>query len=151
MPAARAHASLPTPKTKIRFRKTPATPVGKRRRMAQAQHTPAATAKVARSTPRATAARPQGRLLEAVSTARFALLVGAVVGGFILYVGHVHATQQVLNEVQQLRRENMTLHLRYNRVKGEFDRATGPGVIYQRAEALGLKPGIPYRPLVTRP
>lgn len=147
MPATRANRSLPTAKTKIRFRKAAVSPTGKQRRVAKPQN-PSPRTKATRNTA-ASPTRP--RFLEAMSTVRFALLVGAVVGGFILYVGHVHATQQVLDELQQLRRENMELHLRYNRVKGEFDRATGPGVIYQRAEALGLKPGVPRHPQVTLP
>ncbi len=67
---------------------------------------------------------------------------------FTLYVGHVQATQDVLADVQELRRENLRLHLRYNRVKGEFDRMTGPEVIYRRAKELGLEEGFAYGPAI---
>lgn len=40
--------------------------------------------------------------------------------------------------------------LEYNRLKGEFDRATSPAVIYERARALGLVEGFTYGPVVIR-
>lgn len=76
--------------------------------------------------------------LERVSTTRFALLIVGVAVLFTLYVGHVHATQDLLAQVQQERRENLRLHLKHNRLKGEFDRMVGPAVIYERAHELGL-------------
>ncbi len=66
------------------------------------------------------------------------------------YVWHVYATRAVLREVQQLRREHLQLVLQYNRLRGEFDRATSPAVIYRRAQALGLKEGFTYGPVVIR-
>lgn len=87
-------------------------------------------------------------MLGALSTLRFSLSVLAVAGVVTLYVGHVHATEDVLAEVQQMRRENLTLHLRYNRVKGVYDRSTGPAVIYRRARALGLEERIAGGPTI---
>jgi hypothetical protein len=75
---------------------------------------------------------------QAVSTARFALLLTAVAAAFTLYVGHVHATQDVLARTEQARRENHGLHMKYNRLKGDFDRMTGPGEVHRRAQALGF-------------
>lgn len=83
-----------------------------------------------------------------VSTLRFALLILAIAGGFTLYVGHVHATQNVLAEVQQARQANLQLHLKYNRLKGEFDRATSPTAVYRRARQLGLEEGLAYGPTI---
>lgn len=76
--------------------------------------------------------------LEKVPTTRFALLITALAVAFTAYVGHVHATQDLLAHLQQLRRENLQLHLKYNRLKGDFDRMVGPSVIYERARRLGL-------------
>lgn len=83
-----------------------------------------------------------------LSTVRFGVIVLLAVVLFTLYVGHVYATQEALAFVQEERRENLRLHLRYNRVKGEFDRMTGPEVIYQRAKELGLEEGFAYGPAI---
>jgi hypothetical protein len=77
--------------------------------------------------------------LGAISTLRFTLVVLAIASIFTLYVGHVYATQDLLAETQQARRENLSLRLQYNRTKGLYDAATGPAIIYQRAHALGLE------------
>lgn len=93
--------------------------------------------------------RSKGRLvIERISTFRFVLMMLVAVTLFTLYVGHVHATQELLADVQEMRRENLRLHLKYNRVKGEFDRITGPQVIYERARALGLEEGFAYGPSI---
>ncbi len=89
-----------------------------------------------------------GTLIEKVSTVRFGLLVLVIAVVFTLYVGHVYATQDVLVELQQLRRENLRLHLKHNQLKSAFDRATGPSVVYQRAWAMGLEDGIEYGPTI---
>lgn len=77
-------------------------------------------------------------VLERVSTTRFTLLVAGLALLFTVYIGHVHATQNLLNELQQERSENLRLHLKYNRLKGDFDEMVGPSAIYQRARSLGL-------------
>lgn len=81
---------------------------------------------------------PTSPFLDAISTARFALLLAAVAAAFTLYVGHVHATQDLLARTEQVQKENHRLHLKYNRLKGDFDRMTGPAEIHRRARALGL-------------
>ena len=92
--------------------------------------------------------RDRYRSLDAVPTRRFALLILFVASLFTLYVGHVHATQEILADVQDLRRENLRLHLEYNRLKSDFDRQVGPAVLYERARILGLEEGIVYGPTI---
>ncbi|WP_103027083.1 hypothetical protein [Salinibacter altiplanensis] len=87
--------------------------------------------------------------LEDVSTLRFSLLILAVAGMFTLYVGHVHATTDLYNQLQQARTENQRLHLKHNRLQGEFGRRVGPSVIYERARALGLQESVTYGPPIT--
>lgn len=87
--------------------------------------------------------------LQRVSTVRFALLVLLVAGAFTLYVGHVHATADLVTELQEVRAENQRLHLKRNRLKGEFDRRTGPAVIYERARELGLRASTSYGPPIS--
>ena len=82
--------------------------------------------------------------LQRVSTVRFAVIVLLLAGAFTLYVGHVHATKDMLGEVQELRAENQRLHLKRNRLQGEFARKTSPSVIYERARELGLRESITY-------
>ena len=81
-----------------------------------------------------------------ISTAHFALGLFLGAGVFTLYIAHVYASQDLLNSLQQMRRENLQLHLKHNRITGAIDRATGPSVIYRRAAALGLEEGIIYGP-----
>jgi len=90
-----------------------------------------------------------GTFLEHVSTLRLALLILAVAAGFTLYVGHVHATTDVYNRLQQARKENQQLHLKHNRLQGAYDRRTGPSVIYERARALGLQESVTYGTPIT--
>lgn len=87
--------------------------------------------------------------LEQVSTVRFALIVLLVAGAFTLYVGHVHATKDLLGKVQEVRSENQRLHLKRNRLKGEFARKVSPSVIYERARDLGLRESVTYGPPVS--
>lgn len=89
-----------------------------------------------------------GAYLEKVSTVRFALLILGIAACFTLYVGHVHATQSLLAEVQQVRKENLRLHLKHDRLKGAFDQATGPSAIYERARRLGFVESIEYEPTI---
>ena len=87
--------------------------------------------------------------IDRVSTVRFTLLVVLLTGGLTLYVSHVQATQELLNEVQRARIENRQLHLKLSRLKGAFDRRTGPTLIRRRAKELGLKTGISYGPSIS--
>ena len=83
-------------------------------------------------------------LVDTVTTRQFVAVILVIAAAFTLYVGHVQATQDLLSEVQHARRENLRLHLKYNRLKGEFDYATSPAVVYERAKALGLEEGYSY-------
>ena len=76
-------------------------------------------------------------------------MILAIAGLFTLYVGHVHATTDVYNQLQQARAENQRLHLKHNRLKGAYDRRTGPSVIYERARALGLQESVTYGSPIT--
>jgi cell division protein FtsL len=89
-----------------------------------------------------------GRFLERVSTVRFALLILVLAGAFTLYIGHVHATQSLLANLQEARTANRQLHLKHNRLKGEYDRKTGPAVIQRRARQLGLEEAVAFGPPV---
>jgi hypothetical protein len=86
--------------------------------------------------------------LEKISTKRFALLIVVTAILCTLYVGHVHATQDLLAELQRERRENLRLHLKYNRLKGEFDRMIGPGAIYERANGIGMTEDPAFGPTI---
>ena len=87
--------------------------------------------------------------LENVSTLRFSLIILAVAALFTLYVGHVHATSDLYSQLQQAQSENQRLHLKHNRLQGEFDQRVGPSVIYERARALGLQSSVTYGPPIT--
>jgi hypothetical protein len=82
-------------------------------------------------------------LLDTVPTVRLSLYILGVAILVTLYVGHVHSTQRLAERVQNMSRTNLSLHLRHNRVKGAFDRASGPAVIYERARRLGLSESLP--------
>ena len=86
--------------------------------------------------------------LARLTTARYALLVLAVAGACALYVGHVHATQALLSEVERARIENRRLHLKKNRLQSAFNEATAPAVIYRRAGKLGLEGGLARGPAI---
>jgi len=86
--------------------------------------------------------------LERVSTVRMVLIILALGAAATLYVGHVHATQDLLARVQEAREVNRSLHLKHNRLKGAFDRATGPAAIHERAQALGLEESLAYGPTI---
>jgi cell division protein FtsL len=92
---------------------------------------------------------PDESFLERVSTVRFALVVLVLAGAFTLYVGHVHATRNLLNEVQDLRAENKRLHLKRNRLQGAYARKISPSVIHERARELGLRASVTYGPPVS--
>lgn len=87
--------------------------------------------------------------LEQVSTVRFAGLLLLMAVAFTLYVGHVHATQALVVRLHEAQQDNQQLHLKLGRLRGEFDRAVGPRVIYERASALGLEEGVAYAPTIT--
>jgi len=79
--------------------------------------------------------------LERITTTQFLTWLFALLLGAVLYVGHVHATQQLVADLETARQQNLQLHLQHSRLKGDFDRITGPSVIHERAQALGLRRG----------
>jgi hypothetical protein len=85
-------------------------------------------------------------VVDAIPTLRFAVLVLIACGALVMYVGHLYASQALVEEVQAMQREQSRLVLQQNRLRGEFDRATEPTVILDRAAALGLRPANGYAP-----
>lgn len=85
---------------------------------------------------------------DSISTARIALLILAAALAVTAYVGHVHATQAVAESVETLRTEQAALRLEYNRVKGEYDRLTGPARIRSQARDLGFVEATRFGPTV---
>ena len=85
----------------------------------------------------------QTTFIGSLSTVRFVLGVLAVAIVFTLYVGHIYATQELVQEVERLSRQRLELDLEYNRVRGQFDRVTGHDDIWERARDLGLREAVP--------
>lgn len=81
-------------------------------------------------------------------TARMLLWLVGLGTLLTLYVGHVHATKNMLAQVHELRQENLQLHLKYNRLRGELQESIGPATVYERARRLGLKEGESYGPTI---
>ena len=90
----------------------------------------------------------RARFLDAAPSLRFGLYTLLACIAVTLYVGHVYATQATLAELQQVRRDNLRLHLTHERLQGAYDRMTGPDQILARAAALGLEEGIAYGPVI---
>jgi len=86
--------------------------------------------------------------LDSASTVRFIAIILAIAAAMTLYVGHIHASQELLTSVQHLRHENMNLHLKNNRLKGTFDGITSPARVYARAKTLGLVEDAVYGPTI---
>jgi hypothetical protein len=95
---------------------------------------------------RQSVASKRSGLLESVTTARFVRWLFVVAVGATLYVGHVHATQATYERLHALRKENLRLHLERDRLQGQLDHATGPTVIYPKAQEMGLREGFEYGP-----
>jgi hypothetical protein len=81
---------------------------------------------------------PKSHPFDSISTARIALIILLVGASVTAYVGHVHATQGVLGELQSLKAEGASLRLELNSIRGEYDRLTGPAAIRHQARDLGL-------------
>ena len=92
------------------------------------------------------AARKAARLrpFDAVPSLRFGLLVLIACVVATLFVAHVYATRSTLAGLQEARRETVQLRLAGQRLRGEFDRMTGPDAVMPRAAALGLQEGVAY-------
>ena len=82
---------------------------------------------------------PKPRVLARISTLRFGLMVFAIAAAFTIYIGHVYQSQDLLDEINIQSRENVRLHLQHNQTLAEYHAATGPSVIYRRAQTLGLE------------
>lgn len=97
----------------------------------------------------AAAARPpRTRALDLVPSLRTGVVLFVLAVLATLFVGHGYATRATLAEVQQLRRENLTLQLTNQRLRGAVDQMTGPDAVIDRARALGLEEGVAYGPVV---
>jgi hypothetical protein len=108
-----------------------------------------ATAGAKQATKKAAQKARSLRPLDAVPSLRFGLLT---LLGFLvvtLFVSHVYATQAVLTNLQEARRENERLRLNQQRLQGDFDQMTGPDAILHRAARLGLEEGIAYGSTIT--
>lgn len=92
--------------------------------------------------------RERQGLLAGLSTPRFVLGVLAAAGACALYIGHVHATQALLTDIEEARAERQRLQLKKNRLQSAFDEATAPAVVYRRAEELGLEEGLARGPVI---
>jgi hypothetical protein len=110
---------------------------------------PASWAELAGKAPPAQRRRERAPgFVDAVPTLRFATLLAIACAVLTLYVGHLYASQSLVDEVQQLRQEKLRLTLQQNRLRGEFDRMTAPAVILHRAEAIGLRASGEYAPTI---
>lgn len=89
--------------------------------------------------------------LEQVSTIRFAIFVVILAATFTAYVGHVHATQELLADVQQAEAENRSLHIQHNYLQGQYARHTGPARVHDRARAMGMRETVSFGPPVPLP
>lgn len=73
------------------------------------------------------------------------VIVGTVVMGLlgILYLNHVFATQELLEEVNQLEREYNQVKRMHDDYRLTYDRMTGPSEIYEKAKNRGFINGGP--------
>lgn len=83
----------------------------------------------------------ESRLLGTLSTVRFSLGILAVAVLVSLYVGHVQATQDLVNDVYLARKENLSLSTKLEKTQGAYNTKIGPAVIYPLAYELGLREG----------
>ncbi len=84
------------------------------------------------------------RPFDLVPSLRFGLLVLIACAIATAFVAHVYGTRDVLAELQAARSENVRLRLAGQRLRGDFDRMTGPDAVMPRAVALGLEEGVAY-------
>jgi cell division protein FtsL len=73
------------------------------------------------------------------------VIVGSIIIGALglLYLTHVFATQQLLDEVQTLEAEYNRARAQYDELKLRHDRMIGPAEIYRKAEEQGFVNGGP--------
>lgn len=77
------------------------------------------------------------------------ILVSVLIGILgSLYLTHVFQTQQILFEVQQLRRDHERAERLYDDTRRNYDRMTGPAEVYRRAESMGMITGGAADPVI---
>ncbi len=78
------------------------------------------------------------------------VILGAVVGGIlgVFYLNHVFATQELLQEVQQLEREYNQVRRMHNDYRLTYDRMIGPAEIYDKAKLMGFINGGPAEKVI---
>lgn len=87
---------------------------------------------------RQSASPEESHFISAMSTVRISLTILAVAALFTLYVGHVQATQDLLDKVYQAEKENTELAFELSELTGRYESHIGPSTIYRRAQELGL-------------
>lgn len=78
------------------------------------------------------------------------IILGAVVIGIlgVLYINHLFATQQLLQEVHQLEREYNQAKRLHSDFKLTYDRMIGPSEIYDKAKEMGFINGGPAEKVI---
>jgi len=76
----------------------------------------------------------------------FSIALGAL---GVLYLGHVFATQELLQEVQHLEQEYNKVKRAHDNYRLTYDRMTGPADIYQKAKEQGFINGGPADKVIT--
>lgn len=73
------------------------------------------------------------------------MILGTIVLGAlgVLYLSHVFATQELLNEVEQLEQQYNNARRTYDDYRLTYDRMTGPAEIYEKAQNQGFINGGP--------
>lgn len=78
------------------------------------------------------------------------VILGAVVMGLlgVVYLNHVFATQELLQEVNQLEREYNKVKRMHSDYRLTYDRLTGPAEIYEKAKSRGFINGGPAEKII---
>lgn len=79
------------------------------------------------------------KVIARIPTLHFALIIFLLAGILTMYIGQIHRSQDLLDQINTQRRENVRLHLQHNRFVSDLNATIGPSVIHQRAGELGLK------------
>ncbi len=81
------------------------------------------------------------------------LILFSVMAGIagLLYLTHVFQTQDMLREVQELRRDYERTHRIYVDTRRNYERVTGPAEVYRRAESAGMISGGAMDPVIILP
>ncbi len=78
------------------------------------------------------------------------VILGAMVMGLlgVVYLNHVFATQELLQEVNQLEREYNQVKRMHSDYKLTYDRMIGPAEIYEKAKSRGFINGGPAEKII---